>query len=169
MALRAQGLHDTDVLRAFETVPRSRFVPRRFVDVALADIALPIACGQTMLAPSHMAFMMSALDVKPDHRVLEIGTGSGYGTAILARLAAAVVSVERYRSLAVEASTRLDALGFPNAKVIHGDGRAGHSAGAPYDRILIDASIDGLPPALASQLTPAGESWRWCAANRGRC
>ncbi|MCZ8098761.1 MAG: protein-L-isoaspartate(D-aspartate) O-methyltransferase [Burkholderiales bacterium] len=156
MALRAQGLRDTDVLRAFETVPRSRFVPRRFVDVALTDIALPIACGQTTLAPSHMAMMIIALDVRPDHRVLEIGTGSGYGTAILARLGAEVVSVERYRSLQVEAATRLEALGVRNARVIHGDGRMGHPAGAPFDRILIDASVESIPAAVASQLASTG-------------
>ena len=156
MALRAQGLRDTDVLRAFETVPRSRFVPRRFVDVALTDIALPIGCGQTMLAPSFMAMMITALDLRPEHRVLEIGTGSGYGTAILARLAAEVVSVERYRSLQVEAATRLEALGVANARVVHGDGRSGHAAGAPFDRILIDACVESIPPAVASQLSPAG-------------
>lgn len=156
MALRAQGLRDTDVLRAFETVPRSRFVPRRFVDVALTDIALPIGCGQTMLAPSFMAMMISALDLRPEHRVLEIGTGSGYGTAILARLAAEVVSVERYRSLQVEAATRLEALGVANARVVHGDGRSGYASGAPFDRILIDACVEMIPPAVASQLSPAG-------------
>jgi protein-L-isoaspartate(D-aspartate) O-methyltransferase len=156
MALRAQGLRDTDVLRAFETVPRSRFVPRRFADVALTDIALPIACGQTTLAPSHMAMMIVALDVRPEHRVLEIGTGSGYGTAILARLSAEVVSVERYRSLQVEAATRLEALGVGNVRVVHGDGRAGHAAGAPYDRILIDACVESIPAAVTSQLATTG-------------
>ncbi|MHB2166262.1 protein-L-isoaspartate(D-aspartate) O-methyltransferase [Alsobacter sp. R-9] len=156
LALRAQGLRDTAVLRAFETVPRSRFVPRRFIDVALTDIALPIGCGQTILAPSFMAAMYVALDVRPEHRVLEIGTGSGYGTAILSRLGASVVSVERYRSLCLEASTRLDALGFANVRVVHADGRGGHAAGAPYDRIVIDASVEAVPPALASQLVPSG-------------
>ena len=156
MALRAQGLRDTDVLRAFETVPRSRFVPRRFVDVALTDIALPIGCGQTMLAPSFMAMMVAALDLRSEHRVLEIGTGSGYGTAILARLAAEVVSIERYRSLQVEAATRLEALGVGNARVMLGDGRSGHAARAPFDRILIDACVESIPPAVASQLSPAG-------------
>jgi protein-L-isoaspartate(D-aspartate) O-methyltransferase len=156
MALRAKGLRDTAVLRAFETVPRGRFVPRRFADLALTDVALPIACGQSTLAPSQMAEMIVALEVHPDHRVLEIGTGTGYGSAILARLGADVTSVERYRSLAVEAGTRLDAQGVSNVRVIHGDGGQGHAPGAPYDRILIDASVESLPAAIAGQLVPNG-------------
>src|SRR6476659_6933600 len=102
MALRAKGRRDTGGLRAFETVPRSRFVQRRFVDLALRDVALPIACGQSTIAPSLMAEMFVALDLRPEHRVLEVGAGSGYGTAIMARLSGEVVSVERYRSLAIE-------------------------------------------------------------------
>src|SRR5689334_1866757 len=116
MALRSKGLRDTRVLSAFETVPRSRFVPQRFVDLALTDVSLPLACGQTTLAPSLMAEMITALEVKAEHRVLEIGAGSGYGTAILARLAGEVVSLERYRSLAIEADVRLRALGVINAQ-----------------------------------------------------
>ena len=156
MALRAKGLRDTAVLRAFETVPRGRFVPRRFADLALPDVALPIACGQSTLAPSLMAEMITALDVRPEHRILEIGTGTGYGSALLARLGADVVSVERYRSLALEASTRLDAQEVANVRVVHADGWHGHAAGAPYDRILVDASVEGLPAALADQLGPNG-------------
>ena len=143
LALRAKGLRDTDVLRAFETVPRSRFVPRRYVDLAYADLALPIACGQSTLAPSVMATMMVALDVRPEHRVLEIGAGSGYGTAILARLAAEGVSVERFRSLAIEARARLEAQGVVNASVHHGDGRRGLPDRGPFDRILVDAPCTG--------------------------
>ena len=156
LALRAKGLRDTDVLRAFETVPRSRFVPRRYVDLAYADLALPIACGQSTLAPSVMATMMVALDVRPEHRVLEIGAGSGYGTAILARLAAEVVSVERFRSLAIEARARLEAQGVVNASVHHGDGRRGLPDRGPFDRILVEAAFDSFPQALAAQLAPTG-------------
>jgi protein-L-isoaspartate(D-aspartate) O-methyltransferase len=156
MALRAKGLRDTSILRAFETVPRGRFVPRRFIDLALTDVALPIACGQTTLAPSQMAEVLVALDPRPEHRVLEIGSGSGYGTAILARLAGEVVSIERYRSLAVEARGRLEAQGVGNAEILHGDGRLGHLGGMPYDRILIEASVEYLPAELLAQLAPAG-------------
>jgi protein-L-isoaspartate(D-aspartate) O-methyltransferase len=156
MALRAKGLRDTAVLRAFETVPRGRFVPRRFADLALTDVALPIACGQSTLAPSLMAEMIIALDVRPEHRLLEIGTGTGYGSALLARLGADVVSIERYRSLAVEAATRLDAQGVSNVRVMHGDGWHGCASAAPYDRILVDASVESLPSVIASQLVPNG-------------
>ena len=156
MALRAKGLRDTAVLRAFETVPRGRFVPRRFADLALTDVALPIACGQSTLAPSLMAEMIIALDVRPDHRVLEIGTGTGYGSALLARLGADVVTVERYRSLAVEAATRLESQGVSNVNVLHGDGWQGCVSAAPFDRILVDASVESLPAVLASQLVPNG-------------
>jgi protein-L-isoaspartate(D-aspartate) O-methyltransferase len=164
MALRSKGLRDTRVLSAFETVPRSRFVPQRFVDLAMTDVSLPLACGQTTLAPSLMAEMITALDVRAEHRVLEIGAGSGYGTAILARLAGDVVSLERYRSLAIEADLRLRALGVINAQVHHADGRLGWPDGAPYDRILIHAAVERLPPALIAQLAPMG---RAIAVERG--
>jgi protein-L-isoaspartate(D-aspartate) O-methyltransferase len=156
LALRAKGLRDTRVLSAFETVPRSRFVPQRFIDLAMTDVSLPIACGQSTLAPSVMAEMIIALDVRPEHRVLEVGTGSGYGAAILGKLAGEVVSVERYRSLAIEAQGRLDALGVGNVVVRHADGRNGWDAGAPYDRILIHAAVSEIPPALVAQLAPTG-------------
>jgi protein-L-isoaspartate(D-aspartate) O-methyltransferase len=156
LALRRKGLRDTAVLRAFETVPRSRFAPHRLADLALSDIALPIACGQSTNAPSLMAEMLIALDLHPGHRVLEIGTGSGYGTALLARLAEEVVSVERFRSLVVEASVRLESLGVSNASVHLGDGHLGSPGSGMFDRILIDAAITALPAPLLSQLSPDG-------------
>lgn len=156
MALRAKGLRDTAILRAFETVPRAVFVPRRYIDLALTDVALPIACGQSMLAPSVMAGMVGALDVRPTHRVLEIGAGSGYGTAILARLAREVVSVERFRSLATEAAARLQAQVVVNATVSHGDGGLGAPEAGLFDRILVESSVESLPRALVAQLAPKG-------------
>ena len=126
LRLRARGLADVAVLRALETVPRHLFVPHLYADLAWRDIALPIACGQTMSEPFTLARVMEALRVAPGHRVLEVGAGSGYATAILARLGAEVVSFERYRTLATEASVRLRELGFANARVIHGDGLAPH-------------------------------------------
>jgi protein-L-isoaspartate(D-aspartate) O-methyltransferase len=156
LALRRKGLRDTAVLRAFETVPRGRFAPHRLADLALSDIALPIGCGQSTVAPSLMAEMLTVLDLQPRHRVLEIGTGSGYGTALLARLTAEVVSVERFRSLVVEASVRLEALGVANATILHGDGREGAPGAGLFDRILIDAAVTALPAPLLAQLAPDG-------------
>jgi protein-L-isoaspartate(D-aspartate) O-methyltransferase len=156
LALRARGLRDTALLRALETVPRGRFVPRRFADLALQDVGLPIACGQTLPAPSHIATLISALDVKPTHRILEIGTGAGYMAALLGRLGRDVVSIERFRSLAVEAAARLNVLGFTNVHIFHGDGQRGHLERAPYDRIVVDASFSAPPPALMAQLAEDG-------------
>lgn len=156
LILRSKGLHDTGLLRAFETIPRSRFVPRRFVDLALRDVALPIGCGQSTIAPSLMAQMIAALDLRPEHRVLEVGTGSGYGTALIARLAGEVVSMERYHSLAIEAQARLEAQGLSHARVVHGDGLKGRPDLAPFDRILVDSAFEQPPSVLVSQMTPAG-------------
>jgi protein-L-isoaspartate(D-aspartate) O-methyltransferase len=156
MALRRRGLRDTAILRAFESVPRRRFVPHRLMDLAQDDIALPIPCGQTMAAPSIQAELVRVLDIPPCGRVLEIGTGSGYGTSILARLAGEVVSVERFRSLAIEARARIAGLGIQNVRVHHFDGRHGFPEGAPYDRILVEASFEEPPPALLGQLGAGG-------------
>ena len=156
LALRSRGLRDTALLRALETVPRRRFVPRRFADLALQDVGLPIPCGQTLPAPSHIATLIGALEVRPEHRILEVGTGSGYMAALLARLGRDVVSIERFRSLAVEAAARLNTLGFANVHIFHGDGQRGHLERAPYDRIVIDASFAAPPPALMAQLAENG-------------
>lgn len=156
MALRRSGLRDTAILRAFESVPRKRFVPHRLADLAQEDIALPVACGQTMAAPSIQAEWIRVLDIPAQGRVLEIGTGSGYGTSLLARLSGEVISVERFRSLAIEARARLAGLGIANARVHHADGRHGYAASAPYDRILVEASFQEPPPALLGQLGPGG-------------
>jgi protein-L-isoaspartate(D-aspartate) O-methyltransferase len=156
MALRSGGLRDTDILRAFETVPRAHFVPRGLADLALEDIALPLPCGQSMNAPSLQGALVKALQLTRDHRVLEVGTGSGYGTAILSRLAAEVVSVERFRSLVIEARGRLEGLGVDTVRVHLADGRHGYPEGAPYDRILVEASFDEPPAALMGQLAPGG-------------
>ena len=156
LALRSRGLRDTALLRALETVPRGRFVPRHFADLAMQDVGLPIACGQTLPAQSHIATLIGALDVKREHRILEIGTGSGYMAALLARLGRDVVSIERFRSLAVEAAARLNTLGFGNVHIFHGDGQRGHLERAPYDRIIIDAAFAAPPAALLAQLAEGG-------------
>lgn len=156
MSLRAKGIGDTNVLRAMETVPRDRFAPRRFADLARADVSLPLPCGQTMTAPGTIAAMLVALGVEPNHRVLEIGTGSGYVTAVLARLARDVLSVERLRTLALAAGERLSALGLSNARIAVGDGLVmGRELGA-FHRILVNGTVERLPPSLVSALAAGG-------------
>ena len=156
LSMRERGLIDTDLLRLYEKVPRARFVSQRFADLALQDSSLPIACGQTIGAPSALLLMLAALQVAPSHTVLEVGTGTGFGTALLSKLAAQVISVERFRTLGIEARMRLRGLSITNTTVIHGDGTEGVSDFAPYDRILVDASFEAPPLALLGQLVPGG-------------
>jgi protein-L-isoaspartate(D-aspartate) O-methyltransferase len=156
LQLRKRGIQDTRVLRALETVPRERFVEAGQQDLAFADQALPICCGQTISQPYVVAAMTEALEVGPHHRVLEIGTGSGYQAAILARLAWEVVSIERYRTLAEMARTRLAALGLNNVTVTVGDGTKGDPERAPFDRIIVTAATPEIPPPLLDQLAPDG-------------
>ncbi|HXL68510.1 MAG TPA: protein-L-isoaspartate(D-aspartate) O-methyltransferase [Xanthobacteraceae bacterium] len=156
LQLRKRGIQDTRVLRALETVPRERFVEAGQQDLAFADQALPICCGQTISQPYVVAAMTEALEVGPHHRVLEIGTGSGYQAAILARLAWEVVSIERYRTLAEMARARLAALGLNNVTVTVGDGTKGDPERAPFDRIIVTAATPEIPPPLLDQLAPDG-------------
>ena len=125
LTLRRRGISDQAVLRAMDEVPREHFVTSEFVESAYADQALPIACGQTISQPYVVAYMTEQLEVGPQHRVLEVGTGSGYQAAVLSRLAREVVSIERYRTLADTARDRLKTLGYSNVTVIAGDGFAG--------------------------------------------
>jgi protein-L-isoaspartate(D-aspartate) O-methyltransferase len=156
LRLRARGIAEVSVLRALETVPRHLFVPHHFADLAWRDIALPIACGQTMSQPYALARVMEALRVERDHRVLEIGAGSGYGTAILGKLGAEIISFERYRTLAVEAAERLSTLGFVTARIIHGDGLAPPATLGIFDRILIDGVVDDIPADVMALLARDG-------------
>ena len=156
LGLRAKGIADVAVLRALETAPRETFVPARHVDLALRDVALPIPCGQTMPEPYLVARMMEALQVKPDHRVLEIGAGSGYATAILARLAREVVSYERFRSLALEAQLRLRELGVVNARIEWNDGVEMAAECGLFDRILVHGLLDDVPTPLLEALVEGG-------------
>jgi protein-L-isoaspartate(D-aspartate) O-methyltransferase len=117
---------------------------------------MPIACGQTISQPYVVAFMTEQLAVKPNHRVLEVGTGSGYQAAVLSRLAREVVSLERYRTLANTARTRLKTLGYSNVEVLLGDGFSGEPMRAPYDRIMVTAAAESVPQALLAQLADDG-------------
>src|SRR6476620_9679711 len=157
LTLRRRGISDQAVLRAMDEVPREHFVSTELVDSAYADQALPIACGQTISQPYVVAYMTEQLEVEPQHHVLEVGTGSGYQAAVLSRLARAVVSVERYRTLADTARERLKTLGFTNVTIIAGDGFAGVPAQAPFDRIIVTAAAEEVPQALVAQLAEGGK------------
>ena len=156
LTLRRRGIGDQAVLRAMDEVPRERFVEAEFTDTAYADQALPISCGQTISQPYVVAYMTEQLGLRPHHRVLEVGTGSGYQAAVLSRLAREVVSIERYRTLAEQARERLRALGYDNVEVVVGDGLAGVPGKAPYDRIVVTAAAEAVPQALVDQLTDGG-------------
>ena len=157
LTLRRRGISDQAVLRAMDEVPREHFVTPEFSDSAYADQALPIACGQTISQPYVVAYMTEQLEVQPQHRVLEIGTGSGYQAAVLSRLAREVVSIERYRTLADSARERLKTLGFDNVTVIAGDGFSGAPDRAPFDRIIITAAAEKIPDTLVEQLAEGGK------------
>ena len=157
LALRRRGISDQAVLRAMDEVPREHFVTAEFADSAYADQALPIACGQTISQPYVVAYMTEQLAVEPQHRVLEIGTGSGYQAAILSRLAREVVSIERYRTLAEAAAERLKTLGYTNVTVLAGDGFAGAPDRAPFDRIIVTAAAEEIPETLVAQLAEGGK------------
>ena len=156
LTLRRRGIADQGVLRAMDEVPRERFVEPTFADSAYADQALPIACGQTISQPYVVAYMTEQLEMELHHRVLEVGTGSGYQAAVLSHLAREVVSVERYRTLAEEARERLKALGYENVDIVVGDGFAGVPDRAPYDRIIVTAAAETIPEALLDQLADGG-------------
>ena len=156
LTLRRRGIADQAVLRAMEEVPRERFVDATFAGSAYADQALPIACGQTISQPYVVAYMTEQLGVRSHHRVLEVGTGSGYQAAVLSRLAREVVSIERYRTLAEQARERLRSLGYDNVDVVVGDGFTGVPGRAPYDRIIVTAAATTLPQTLLDQLADDG-------------
>ena len=156
LTLRRRGISDQAVLRAMDEVPRARFVEQGFAGSAYADQALPIACGQTISQPYVVAYMTEQLGVKRDHRVLEVGTGSGYQAAILSQLAGLVFSVERYRTLADKARATLKKLGYDNVTVVAGDGLKGLPEHGPYDRIIVTAAAETVPDALADELTEGG-------------
>ena len=156
LSLRRRGISDPAVLRAIDAVPREKFVLPEFADTAYADQAMPISCGQTISQPYVVAYMTEQLEVKREHRVLEVGTGSGYQAAILAQLAGEVFTVERYRTLAEGARRKLAELGYDNVTVVVGDGLNGLPAHAPYDRIIVTAAAETIPQVLVDELAEGG-------------
>jgi protein-L-isoaspartate(D-aspartate) O-methyltransferase len=154
--LRARGIADQRVLDAMAQVPRHEFAPERYRDQAYEDHPLPIGEGQTISQPYIVARMLETLALSPTDKVLEVGTGSGYLTALLAELAAQVVSVERHAALADAARDLLARMGYKNVKVIVADGTQGFAAAAPYDAIIVSAAAAEIPRALLEQLAEGG-------------
>ncbi|APG19596.1 MULTISPECIES: protein-L-isoaspartate(D-aspartate) O-methyltransferase [Kosakonia] len=154
--LRAQGIKNERVLEALSQVPREKFIDEAFEHKAWDNVALPIGQGQTISQPYMVARMTELLDLTPASRVLEIGTGSGYQTAILARLVHHVCSVERIKSLQWQARRRLKQLDLHNVSTRHGDGWQGWQARAPFDAIIVTAAPPEIPAALMSQLDDGG-------------
>ncbi|WP_108882783.1 protein-L-isoaspartate(D-aspartate) O-methyltransferase [Anderseniella sp. Alg231-50] len=156
MGLRSRGIRDTRVLEAIETVPREVFVPDTFQDLAYADQALPIECGQTLSQPFIVAFMTEKLKVGERMKVLEIGTGSGYQTVILAQLCRRIYTIERYRTLLKSAERRFAELRQANITTLLGDGNKGWPKQAPFERIIVTAAAPQLPRQLIEQLAVGG-------------
>jgi protein-L-isoaspartate(D-aspartate) O-methyltransferase len=154
--LAGRGIRDPRVLQAMEEVPRHRFVDPALHPRAYGDHALPTAEGQTISQPWIVARMLELLALEPGHRVLEVGTGSGYQTALLARLAERVFSIERVPSLLRGAQALLEALGITNVALRHGDGTLGWQEFAPYARVLVSAAAPRVPDALRAQLEVGG-------------
>ena len=154
--LRARGITDERVLQAMARVPRHEFAPERYRDQAYEDHPLPIGEGQTISQPYMVAIMLEALKLKGTERVLEIGTGSGYVTALLAELAADVISIERHWTLADAARELLARMGYKNIRVIAGDGSSGFAEAAPYGAIIVSAAAPQVPRELVDQLADGG-------------
>jgi len=156
MELRAAGITDVRVLGALERVPREMFLPDTFRDRAYENVALPIGHGQTISQPLVVAHMTEALAPGERHKVLEIGTGSGYQAAVLARLCRRVFTIERHRDLLRAAEQRFQALRIHNIVTRHGDGSKGWPEQAPFERILVTAAAAEVPPALLESLADGG-------------
>ena len=154
--LRRRGISDQTVLRAMEEIPRDIFVAAADRADAYRDSALGIACGQTISQPFVVAYMTEQLQPQKHHRVLEIGTGSGYQAAILSRLAREVLTIERYRTLADSARLRLEKLGCENVEVMLGDGFDIPAGAGSFDRIMVTAAMEEIPEALTQRLEPGG-------------
>ncbi len=154
--LKSRGIRSPQVLEVMARVPREHFVPRESAASAFADQALPIDCDQTISQPYMVALMTESLELTGGERVLEIGTGSGYQTAILAELAAEVYTVERHKLLLLSAQTRLNELEYRNIYFRHADGREGWADESPFDRIIITAAAESCPTGLMLQLADDG-------------
>jgi protein-L-isoaspartate(D-aspartate) O-methyltransferase len=156
LRLRRAGITEQHVLKAIESVPRDLFVTAESRRDAYAERALPIDCGQTISAPVVVGMMTAALDLADRDRVLEVGTGSGYQTAILARLCRRVYTIDRFRTLVAAAESRFRTLRLDNITTLVGDGMEGWPEAAPFDRIIVTAAAESVPEALCDQVKPGG-------------
>jgi protein-L-isoaspartate(D-aspartate) O-methyltransferase len=156
LTLRRRGISDQAVLRTMEEVPREVFVPASDRGHAYRDSALGIACGQTISQPFVVAYMTEQLRLNKDHKVLEIGTGSGYQAAVLSRLCGHVLTIERYRTLADTARARLEKLGYYNIEVMLGDGFEIPPGAGDFDRIIVTAAVEQIPESMLQRLLPGG-------------
>jgi len=156
LKLRQNGVSNPEILKSIETIDRSSFISKSFLNRSLEDIPLPIECGQTISQPSLVAFMIQQLEIPYRSKVLEIGTGSGYQTAILSRLSSRVYSIERYKKLVDMAKLRLAKLNISNVIILLMDGFYGYSLQAPFDRIILTAAVEEIPNLLINQLKVGG-------------
>jgi protein-L-isoaspartate(D-aspartate) O-methyltransferase len=156
LRLRGKGIDSKELTAAFESIPRRSFVPERWQNVAWAEGMIPIECGEAIEGPDLQAQIVASLAIEPGHRVLEVGTGSGFTAAVMARLAARVLTVERFKTLVEQARQRFESLGLANAFVRHADGSQGLAAEGPFDRIVVWAAFDSLPRSFADQLASNG-------------
>ena len=154
--LRQRGVMDARVLEAMEKIDRGAFVKGLFAERAYEDMPLPIACGQTISQPSVVGLMTQALNVEPRHKVLEIGTGSGYQAAVLSQLARRVYTVDRHKRLVAEAQEVFDQLGLANITALSADGTRGFPEQAPFDRIIVTAAAEDPPGPLLAELKTGG-------------
>lgn len=154
--LIARGLRDQTVLNAVGVVPREEFIPSDLVEFAYSDSPLPIATSQTISQPYIVALMTAALELKPDERVLEVGTGSGYAAAVLSEIAKEVYTIERHKILADTARKRIEELGYENIQVLYGDGTLGWPEYAPFDAIVVTAGGPYVPETLKRQMAIGG-------------
>ena len=156
MRLRGSGISDNNLLGAMETISRKHFLPSDLWDLAYNEQSLPIGCGQDISSPLTIALLTQSLDLVSTHKVLEIGSGSGYHTAILSQMAKHVYSIERYNTLVRSAEQKLGFLGIQNYTIVYGDGANGLENEAPFDRIISTCAFNNTPANLIAQLAPSG-------------
>jgi len=156
LRLRTKGIASRELVAAFEATPRRNFIPARWQSAAWSDRTVPIECGEAIEGVDLQASTIAALDIEPGHRILEVGTGSGYTAAVMARLAAKVVTVERYKTLNDLAKARFEKLGLANIVARHADGFGGLPAEGPFDRIIVWAAFDSHPRVFVDQLSSGG-------------